>query len=167
MGTQSERVSDTVEFYPHNAIMPASSSNDRLIMILTDLLDVLKHPHPASPILRLGTDINDAIRTVERLVRTGTNARTVSDIQAPPPTAPPNPPPSLEPTLQFPIGTIIRKQFDQRQYEGEIISYDPINKYYKVQYRDRDIEEFTTDEIKKISKAAPKICARAPTETNF
>ena len=48
-----------------------------------------------------------------------------------------------QPTNLFPIGTIIKKDI----HEGEITSYDPVNKYYKVKFEDGDREEYTYGEI--------------------
>ena len=139
--------------------MPASSSNDRLHMILTDLLDVLKHPHPSSPFLRVGTDLNDAIRTVQQLVKSSTPniEQTVPHPERTvPPTEPPTPistiAPTLEPTVIYPIGTIVRKQFGSEFHEGEVVEYDPKSKYYKVRYRDNDTEELDPDELVRYRK---------------
>jgi hypothetical protein len=47
--TASERIVDTLEFYPHNPPMPQLSSTDRLIMASNDMTTTLKNPHPAVP----------------------------------------------------------------------------------------------------------------------
>ena len=46
-------------------------------------------------------------------------------------------------TNLFPIGTIVKKDM----HEGEITSYDPVNNYYKVKFKDGDREEYAYDEI--------------------
>ena len=163
---------DTVEFYPKNSIMPASSSDDRLTMILTDLLETLQHPHPSSPFLRYGTKLNDAIRAVQQLVKTANDTlhpplittpepTTAAPTQAPTtPSRQPSSPPtqasstssSLDPVLTYPIGTIVKKQFGSQFYEGEIVSYDPKNEYFKIRYRDGDIEELTPAEVRQYRK---------------
>ena len=43
----------------------------------------------------------------------------------------------------YPIGTIIRKRFDQTWYEGEITKHDPGSDYYHIKYTDGDAEEMT------------------------
>ena len=64
------------------------------------------------------------------------------DLQRPVPTTELQPPVlTTKPTIRYPIGTIVRKNFNDKYYEGEIIAYDVPNKYYKVHYRDGDIEE--------------------------
>jgi hypothetical protein len=44
--TTSERIVDTLEFFPHNNQMPQLSSTDRLIMAANDTTDDLQNPHP-------------------------------------------------------------------------------------------------------------------------
>jgi hypothetical protein len=49
-------------------------------------------------------------------------------------------------------GTIVRKKFQVNgamiPYEGEIKSYDPINKWYHIVYKDGDTEDFTATTVK-------------------
>jgi hypothetical protein len=47
--TASERIVDTLEFFPHNYQMPQLSSTDRLIMDAKDMTDALHNPHPEVP----------------------------------------------------------------------------------------------------------------------
>jgi hypothetical protein len=42
----SERIVDTLEFFPHNYQMPQLSSTDRLLMAAKDMTDALQNPHP-------------------------------------------------------------------------------------------------------------------------
>ena len=45
--------------------------------------------------------------------------------------------------VQEPIGTIVRKRFnDGKFYEGKITKFDPINKFYTVKFQDGDIKEY-------------------------
>jgi hypothetical protein len=44
--TASERIVDTLEFFPHNYQMPQLSSTDILIMAAKDMTDALQNPHP-------------------------------------------------------------------------------------------------------------------------
>jgi hypothetical protein len=43
--TASERIVDTLEFFPHNYQMPQLSSTDILIMAAKDMTDALQNPH--------------------------------------------------------------------------------------------------------------------------
>jgi hypothetical protein len=54
--TASERIVDTLEFFPHNYQMPQLSSTDRLIMAAKDMTDALQNPHPELPFTRFGDD---------------------------------------------------------------------------------------------------------------
>jgi hypothetical protein len=54
--TASERIVDTLEFFPHNYQMPQLLSTDRLIMAAQDMTDALQNPHPKVPFARVGDD---------------------------------------------------------------------------------------------------------------
>jgi hypothetical protein len=47
--TASERIVDTLEFFPHNYQMPQLSSTNRLIMAAKDMTNALQNPHPEVP----------------------------------------------------------------------------------------------------------------------
>jgi hypothetical protein len=52
--TASERIVDTLEFFPHNYQMPQLSSTDRLLMAAKDMTDALQNPHPDVPFASVG-----------------------------------------------------------------------------------------------------------------
>jgi hypothetical protein len=54
--TASERIVDTLEFFPHNYQMPQFSSTDRLLMAAKDMTDALQNPHPEVPFTSIGDD---------------------------------------------------------------------------------------------------------------
>jgi hypothetical protein len=54
--TASERIVDTLEFFPHNSQMPQLSSTDRLLMAAKDMTDALQNPHPEVPFSSVGDD---------------------------------------------------------------------------------------------------------------
>jgi hypothetical protein len=54
--TASERIVDTLEFFPHNFPMPQLSSTNRLIMAAKDMSNALKNPHPEVPFSHIGDD---------------------------------------------------------------------------------------------------------------
>jgi hypothetical protein len=54
--TASERIVDTLEFFPHNCQMPQLSSTDRLLMAAKDMTDALQNPHPKFPFASVGDD---------------------------------------------------------------------------------------------------------------
>jgi hypothetical protein len=47
--TASERIVDTLEFFPHNYQMPQLSSTNRLLMAAKDMTDALQNPHQEVP----------------------------------------------------------------------------------------------------------------------
>jgi hypothetical protein len=54
--TASERIVDTLEFFPHNYQMPQLSSTDRLLMAAKDMADAFQNPHPDVPFASVGDD---------------------------------------------------------------------------------------------------------------
>jgi hypothetical protein len=52
----SERIVDTLEFFPHNYQMPKLLSTERLLMAANDMTDALQNPHPEVPFARVGDD---------------------------------------------------------------------------------------------------------------
>jgi hypothetical protein len=59
--TASERIVDTLEFFPHNYQMPQLSSTDRLLMAAKDMTDALQNPHPEVPFASVGYDTISAL----------------------------------------------------------------------------------------------------------
>jgi hypothetical protein len=54
--TASERIVDTLEFFPNNYQMPQLSSTDRLLMAAKDMMDALQNTHPEVPFASVGDD---------------------------------------------------------------------------------------------------------------
>jgi hypothetical protein len=52
----SERIVDTLKFFPHNYQMPQLSSTDRLIMAANNMRIALQHPNPEVPFARIADD---------------------------------------------------------------------------------------------------------------
>jgi hypothetical protein len=50
----SERIVDTLEFFPHNSPMLQLSSTDKLLMAANDMANTLKKPHPEVPFTKVG-----------------------------------------------------------------------------------------------------------------
>jgi hypothetical protein len=59
--TASERIVDTLEFFPHNYQMPQLSSTDRLIMTVKYTTDDLQNSHPEVPFAHVGDDTISAL----------------------------------------------------------------------------------------------------------
>jgi hypothetical protein len=62
--TASERIVNTLEFFPHNFLMPQLSSTDRLIMEVNNMSNALKNPHPEVPFSHIGDDTIAALTTL-------------------------------------------------------------------------------------------------------
>jgi hypothetical protein len=59
--TASERIVDTLEFFPHNYQMPQLSSTDRLLMAANDMTDALQNPRPEVQFASVGDDTISAL----------------------------------------------------------------------------------------------------------
>jgi hypothetical protein len=59
--TASDRIVDTLEFFPHNYQMPQLSSTDRLLMAAKEMTDAFQNPHPGVPFASVGDDTITAL----------------------------------------------------------------------------------------------------------
>jgi hypothetical protein len=59
--TASERIVDTLEFFPHNYQMPQLSSTERLLMAAKDMTNALQNPHPEVPFASVRDDTISAL----------------------------------------------------------------------------------------------------------
>jgi hypothetical protein len=60
----SERIVDTLKFFPHNSPMPQMSSTDRILVAAQDMTDALKHTHSDFHLATIG---DDTITALEKL----------------------------------------------------------------------------------------------------
>jgi hypothetical protein len=67
--TASERIVDTLEFYPNNSPMPQLSSTERLLMAANGISDALKHPHPEVPFAQVGDDTITGLAQLENIFK--------------------------------------------------------------------------------------------------
>jgi hypothetical protein len=67
--TASERIVDTLEFFPHNYQMQQLSSTDRLIMAANDMSNALKNPHPEVPFTHVGDDTISALTALAEILK--------------------------------------------------------------------------------------------------
>jgi hypothetical protein len=103
--TASERIVDTLEFFPHNYLMPQLSSDDILIMSAKDMTDALQNPHLAVPFAHVSDDTIKALANLASIFK-------LKSRQTSPPTLPAAPPTvkqrtclveSSNPILAFPM----------------------------------------------------------------
>jgi hypothetical protein len=83
--TASERIVDTLEFFPHNHQMPQLSSTDRLIMAAKDMMHALQNPHPEVPFAHVRYDTISALAELATIFKLKLR-------QTPTPTLPAAPP---------------------------------------------------------------------------
>jgi hypothetical protein len=85
--TASDRIVDTIEFFPHNYKMPQLSSTDRLIMADKGMTDALKNPQSEVPFTHVGDDTISALTELAKKFKFKLKLQ-----QTPPPTLPAAPP---------------------------------------------------------------------------
>jgi hypothetical protein len=83
--TASERIVDTLEFFPHNYQMPQLSSTGILIVAVKDMADALQNPHPEVPFAHVRDDTISALAELATIFKLKLQ-------QTPPPTLPAAPP---------------------------------------------------------------------------
>jgi hypothetical protein len=84
--TASERIVDTLEFFPHNYQMPQLSSTDRLLMADKDMTDALQNPHPEVPFASIGDDTISALADLAAIFKLKLQQTPSPTPQAVPPT---------------------------------------------------------------------------------
>jgi hypothetical protein len=67
--TASERIVDTLEFFPHNYQMPQLSSTGRLLMAAKDTEDAFQNPHPENPFASVGHDTVKALADLAEILK--------------------------------------------------------------------------------------------------
>jgi hypothetical protein len=125
--TASERIVDTLEFFPHNYQMPQLSSTDRLIMAAKDMTDALQNPHLEVPFARVGDDTISALAELAAIFKLKLR-------QTPSPTPPAAPPKvtklpclavSSNPILASPM-PLLRQTRSQTTIHTQYISNVPL-----------------------------------------
>ena len=74
--TNSERTSNTVEFFPSKLTMPATGPTDRLIAATEEHTDAIANPRHASPFLFHSNDEQTALAKLASLLTTTTSSPT-------------------------------------------------------------------------------------------
>jgi hypothetical protein len=82
--TASERIVDTLEFFPHNYQMPQLSSTDRLLMAANEISNALQNPHPAVPFTHVGDDIISALAALTEIFKLKFQKVHIPKLPAPP-----------------------------------------------------------------------------------
>jgi hypothetical protein len=82
--TASERIVDTLEFFPHNFQMPQLSSTDRLLMTANDMSNALQNSHPEVPFTHVGDDTISALTALANIFKLKFEKVHIPIISAPP-----------------------------------------------------------------------------------
>jgi hypothetical protein len=82
--TDSERIVDTLEFFPHNYQMPKLSSTDRLLMAANDMSNALQNPHPEVPFAHVGDDTISALTALAEIFKLKFQKVHIPKLPAPP-----------------------------------------------------------------------------------
>jgi hypothetical protein len=69
LATASERIVDTLEFFPHNYHMPQLSSTDRFLMAAKDMTNALQNPHTEVPFTHVGDDTISALTALAEIFK--------------------------------------------------------------------------------------------------
>jgi hypothetical protein len=67
--TASERIVDTLEFFPHKYQMQQLASTDRLLMVANNISNVLQYPHPDVPFNHVGDDTISALTALAEIFK--------------------------------------------------------------------------------------------------
>ena len=67
--TASERIGDTVEFFPHQGRMPRLSSADTAVKAALELTTALQHPSPAAPFAPINQQTMNALETLASIFK--------------------------------------------------------------------------------------------------
>jgi hypothetical protein len=67
--TASDRIVDTLEFFPHNYQMPQLSSTYRLLVAAKDITDAFQNPHPDVPFASVGDDTIAALTDLAEIFK--------------------------------------------------------------------------------------------------
>ena len=100
--TKAERITDTLEWFPHYQKMPSDQASDAttLLSATKDILKTLKHPSPNGPTFSLDESTGDQIQTATELLNKQLQSPTKINSQQEPTATPqrvatPNPAPAL------------------------------------------------------------------------
>jgi hypothetical protein len=84
--TASERIVDTLKFFPHNYQIPQLSSTERLLLAAKDMTDALQNPHPEVPFASVGDDTISALADLAAIFKLKLQQTPSPTPQAVPPT---------------------------------------------------------------------------------
>jgi hypothetical protein len=84
LATASERIVDTLKFFPHNYQMPQLASTDRFLMAANDMSNALQNPHPEVPFSHVGDDTISALTALAEIFKLKFQKVHIPKLPAPP-----------------------------------------------------------------------------------
>jgi hypothetical protein len=84
LATASERIVDTLEFFPQNYQMPQFYSTDILLMSANDMSNELQNPHPEVPFTHVGDDTISALTALAEIFKFKFQKVHIPKLPAPP-----------------------------------------------------------------------------------
>jgi hypothetical protein len=115
--TRSNRIVETVEFFPHKFILPLPSSHEFATHVAADLTYALLHPQPAGPFCQVGDEQAIALKRLASIF-TSTKPRNKNNPLSPQDEIENNAPPRVQTTVSPPRVAAI----DQEQISLQSIS---------------------------------------------
>jgi hypothetical protein len=101
-GTTSERIADTLTWFPSKVKMPTTSSHDTVVAAARDLVKALSNPTPASPLAPLGTQERAALEQLSNIFSNFSDPSITLDTKSPAAPSVPRPVPATTPMrVQF------------------------------------------------------------------
>ena len=162
--TKSLHVSNTVEFFSSCCNWPIINPSKVIALILAEVKDVLTDPHCNGLLVDNAQGLRKTLTALGDIL--GLNIAPIKSTKSGTPTSKDdikevptqttkgdvNPLQQAQSQNVFPIGTIIKKHFNQGWCKGEITAYDNKACFYRVNYLDGDTKELTHTKVKKHQK---------------
>ena len=154
--TRSERITDTLTWFPTLVEMPKTSSADAAVVAAQQLTAALQNPSPATPLSPLFDKHRAAL---DQLAGIFDNLKSkhndtpprVSKSQTSEPSKPPRVSVSIptkpDPRRQYPDGATFDKVFDDKTFIGTVVGFDTKEEFYIILYDDGDKEELDEKEL--------------------
>ena len=105
--TKAERITDTIEWFPHHVSMPKSSDLEILVAATKDILKTLQNPSKNSPLPALSNSELSQLKDLTQLLHNKSTSALPSSAQEPP-TPPPLPAQALQPPTLVPVQNAIQ-----------------------------------------------------------
>ena len=154
--TSSERIANTLTWFPALVEMPKTSSADAAVVTAQKLTAALRNPSFATPLAPLFDEHRAALNQLAGIfenLKSKHNAASprVIKSQTSEPSKPPRMPVSIptkpEPHRRYPDGLTFNKVFDEKKFIGTVVRFDAKEKFYSILYGGGDKEGLDENEL--------------------